>query len=427
MSQPLKLTAERRGAGIARRSFFTRLAGVSALAAHSLRAQPAPTARDAGAAGKTSSAAAEIKEYRDPETRARVVQLTGDGSDNVHLYFTSESFLDGGSDRIVFGSNRSGRFQFYLLEIGAKRLVQLTARDNVRPTQACMAPNGRLYYFDGPALRALDVDKLDDRELYRVPEGFVPRLPTCTTDGRYVAFAYGEKMAVSTESGRIYSSMFETYFQRPASVIMRIETGSGQPVAVWGERMWISHVLINPVQPDCILFCHEGGSMVRQRMWTVNVAKARGRKAVPLYPQRPGEFCVHEYFTRQGEVGFQYEVEREGRIEQYNAYIRTDGSWIRQYLLPGPRPGHIQSNSDNTLVVGDRGFLSEGDRDGSNYMSLMTHHNGRAQVRRLCKRVPGETQYSHGHPVFSGDNRWVLFNSRIGPRENIAMADVQSL
>jgi hypothetical protein len=126
-------------------------------------------------------------------------------------------------------------------------------------------------------------------------------------------------------------------------------------------------------------------------------------------------------------VGFQYEVDREGRREHYNCFIRTDGTWLRQHLLPGRRPGHIQSNSANTLVVGDCGYLSPEDRDGANYMSLITHSNGRAQVRRLCRRRPGETQYSHGHPVFSLDDRWVLFNSRIGNRESICMADVQSV
>jgi hypothetical protein len=79
----------------------------------------------------------------------------------------------------------------------------------------------------------------------------------------------------------------------------------------------------------------EGGSYVNQRMWTVDLSKRRGRKAQPLYVQRPREFCVHEYFTRQGEVGFQYEVEREGQIEYYNCFIRPDGTWIRQFLLPG--------------------------------------------------------------------------------------------
>lgn len=397
---------------INRRSFLKQMGGAAAAAA--------------GERGRTQKVDSEIKEYRDADTGARVMQLTGDGSDNVHLYFTSESFLNG-SERIVFGSNRSGRFQFHLLEIRERRLTQLTNAQSISPQQACLSPKGRLFYFDGPVLRLLQVDTLEDRELYRVPKGWKPSLATCTADGEFVAFAYREDLAVSTETGRIYSTMAETYYQRPASVIMRIKASNGEAVAVWGERAWISHVLIHPHQPDFILFCHEGGSHVFQRMWTVNAAQARNRKAEPLYPQKPGEFCVHEYFTRQGEVGFQYELERGGQREHYNAFIRPDGTWIRQYLLPGPRPGHIQSNTSNTLVVGDRGFLSPTDKDGANFMSLMTHANGRATVRRLCRHKPGNTQYSHGHPVFSLDDRWVLFNSRIGERENIFMADVESI
>jgi Tol biopolymer transport system component len=57
----------------------------------------------------------------------------------------------------------------------------------------------------------------------------------------------------------------------------------------------------------------------------------------------------------------------------------------------------------------------------------MTHSNGVASARRLCRRRPGETEASHGHPVFSPDGRWMLFNSRIGDRDNIFMADVQSI
>jgi len=114
-------------------------------------------------------------------------------------------------------------------------------------------------------------------------------------------------------------------------------------------------------------------------------------------------------------------------MEYYNAFIRPDGTWIRQFLLPGRRPGHMQSNTDNTLVVGDCGYLGPDDREGGDYMSLMTHENGRALVRRLSRRVPGRSQYSHGHPVFSRDDQWVLYNSKIGETHNVYMADVTSI
>ncbi|HWA86368.1 MAG TPA: oligogalacturonate lyase family protein [Opitutus sp.] len=413
-----------------RRAFVKGLALAPALVAlpRWARADAAPVPQPAshGPIGRTIDASGEIKEYKDKETGARVRMLTDGGADNVHLYFTSESFVSG-SDTIVFGSNRTGKFQHYRLDIKAKRLTQLTDGEDVHPTRACLGGE-RLFYFDGPLLRSLNVSTLDDRELYRVPDGFEGGTPTCTAKGDFTAFVYKEKLGKSTTTNVIYSNMAETFYQHPGCVVMRIDTSNGTPVAVWGERQWISHVLIDRVDPAQILFCHEGGGLVSQRMFMVDVhdhTKKAG--ATPLFAMHENEFTVHEFFTRGGEVGFQYEVQRDGQMEYYDAFCRTDGTWLREFRLPGPRPGHIQSNTDNTLVVGDRGYLTPDDKDGDYYMSLMTHENGNERVRRLCRREPGDTQFSHGHPVFSLDDQWVLYNSRIGPKENIAMADVTSI
>ena len=146
-----------------------------------------------GRRGAVQHVGGEIKEHRDAETGARVRRLTADGSDNVHIYFTSESFLGDGSDRLIFTSNRSGSFQHHLLEISAGRLTQLTQGENVRPNMLCVASGGRLFYFDGPVLRMLELDGLTDRVLYRCPDGHSPSLPSCTEDGRYVAFVYREE------------------------------------------------------------------------------------------------------------------------------------------------------------------------------------------------------------------------------------------
>lgn len=428
---------------IDRRFFLTRLAALGGASVTMsgldllMAAEPLPSAGRvtgeaspaAAARGKVQQIRSEIKEYKDSKTGARVRRLTGDGSSNVHPYFTSWAFVGDSADNAIFVSNRSGTHQWYLLDIPAGRLVQLTAGQKISANMACVARRGELFYFDGPVLHSVKTDTLEDRELYRVPAGFKPALPTCTADGRYVAFAYCQETTLSTETGRIYSTMHERYYQHPHSVVMRIETESGAAVAAWGEATWISHVLIHPTQPNLIVFCHEGGgTCVDQRMWIVNLNDTQMRKAAPLYPQRPGESCVHEYFTQQGDVGFQYSLDREGSREEYNAYIRPDGTWIRQYLFPGRRPGHVQANSDNSLVVGDGAYLGPDDKEGRSYVGLMTHANGRVQVRRLAWHgTSWLTQASHGHPSFSPDDRWVIYNSDAEKADNVYMADVQSL
>lgn len=371
---------------------------------------------------------AQIDEYRDEHTGALVRRLTGDGSDNVHLYFTSTSFVGAGAERVVLSSDRAGGRAYFLLEIAERRLVQVTEANVTSFSQACLDPAGRLFQFQGRTLMVTDLSTLVTEELYRVPEGFAPALPTCTADGSHVAFAYREEIATSTETGVIYSTMGERYYQHPACVIMRIETATGRALSVWGERNWISHVCIHPTRPDIILFCHEGGSHVTQRMWTVDASIPRGRLARPLFVQRPEDACVHEYFTAQGEVGFQLTQQSEGQALHFNAFVRPDGSWLREFLLPGPRPGHIQSNSDNTLVVGDRAYLSPDGTEGHAFMAVIRHVNGRGEVTRLCRHdTSWKTQPSHPHPIFSPDDRWVLFTSDAGGACNVYMADVTSL
>jgi oligogalacturonide lyase len=270
------------GNRVDRRRFLTDLAAVGGAAALSAGAtdplvaaepaqEPTPSASGTASAatggrGKVQDVRSEIKEYKDPRTGGRVRRLTGDGSSNIHPYFTSSAFVGDDADRTVFVSNRTGAYQWHLLRISAGRLVQLTAGPKLSPNMACLAPSGTLFYFDDQVLRSVHTDSLEDRELYRVPDGYKPALPTCTADGRYVAFAYCQETAQSTETGRIYSTMHERYYQHPHSVIMRVDAGSGEAVAAWSDATWISHVLIHPTEPNLILFCHEGGSScVQQR------------------------------------------------------------------------------------------------------------------------------------------------------------------
>lgn len=372
---------------------------------------------------------AQIEEYRDEETGAVVRRLTGDGSDNAHLYFTSTSFAGEGADRVIISSDRGGQRAYYLLEIPDATMVQVTEPSDTAFEHACLDPAGRwLFAFRGRSLFRVDLQSLRAEEIYRVPEGFKRSLPTCTADGRYVAFGYQEDLKVSTDVGRIYSTMGEVYYQHPASVVMRVDSEAGEAIAVWGERNWISHVIIDPTNPDLIMFCHEGGGHVKQRMWTVDLRDGPKRQARPLFHQHLGESCCHEYFTRQGEVGFQCNAQHDGRSEGYNCFIRADGTWLRQFLLPGQRPGHIQSNSDNSLVVGDSGYLSPDDSEGGAYMSLIRHVEGRGEVTRLCRHdTSWKTQISHPHPIFSPDDRWVLYTSDAGGACNVYMADVTSI
>ena len=395
---------------------------------------PSPAIIDNGKVGKITNIKSEMKEFKDPKTGARIVQLTSNGSNNVHPYFTTDSFIGDDAKHAIFISDRSGSYQWYMLEIPTGKLVQLTAGRDCDTNSCAVARNGKLFYWDRPTLRYLNLNTFEDRELNHAPVGFDIGIPHCSADGHYVTYSYCELLPTSTARNVIYSTMMERYFQHPRSVAMRIDTaaalGGQTAMACWGEPMHYSHTLIHPTQPNIILYVHEGGhECVKQRMWTVDVDQKRARVSKPLFIQQVGDSCVHEYFTRQGEVGVQYTIIHEdGSMEEFNAFLRIDGTWMRQYRYPDRRPGHIQSNSDNSLCVGDCAYFNPKDDDGDKYLALMTHSNGIVNIKRLAWHgTSWKTQESHPHPVFSPDDRWVIYNSDVEGKYNVYLADVQSV
>lgn len=370
--------------------------------------------------------APETHEYADPITGARVRRLTGADAHSHHLYFTASSYTRGG--HIIIGSERTGSPQLFLMDMPSGKMVQLTDEPGLRPQLSCIHPQQDFaYYTTGTQVKRVNLLTCATDVLYECPRGFHLSLPSITADGSRLAIAYSQDLAKSTETGIIYATMSEHYYQRPVSCIVAIQTdGSGNQV-VWGEQAWISHVCINPLDPDCIVYCHEGGSWVKQRMWVVSVS-ARHQEARPLMVQQPGQVAYHEYFTKDGQIGVQMNGPHQGGHGCYHCFMRPDGTWLRQYLLPGGPSGHIQSNRNNSLRIGDRAYRSPDDQQGELMMGLYRFDGGHDIPTWLCEHGGDfSLQIGHGHPIFSPDDEWVLFTSNKGGTCQVYTAEVGSV
>ena len=366
-------------------------------------------------------------EYRDEIVGVLVARLTPPTADYHHLYFTNASFTADGKD-VILGSNRDGKWRLYRFEIATGRLCRLT-EDEANTHGACLDPVRRIvYYFSGGQLHSVNIDSLKAQTHYETPEGFKPGILSVSSCGRYLAFVYTEVLPSSTASGRIYSGMHEYYFQRPRSVVIRLDLQTGRPSAIWGETNWISHVQISPVDSDIVMFCHEGAFLVKQRMWIVNAMTSVCR---PLYDQKSNEHCSHEYFLKDGRVMSQLAVYGgDGKIftgdrgVHYNLLTNIDNTGLTKFRLPSHAPFHIQSNSDATLHIGDCAFPTPDYPDGGRLMSLIRHIDGRAELRPFC-RHDGDfsVQLGHPHPIFSPDDRYILFSSNSGGKCGVYLAE----
>jgi len=362
---------------------------------------------------------------RDHATGVDVTRVTDGQGDSIFPYFTQVVFSDDGGILLV-SSNRSGKWQVYLLEVESGHLRQLTDEpEGIKPHSSTVLPTkGAAAFLAGQAVKRVDLDGSNLRTLYEPPAGFRASILSPSADGSSVTFAYSESLALSTATGRIYSTMDETLYRRPASVIMRVDTESGAARVLWGEREWISHVNVSPIDPDIVLFCHEGQWHLVQRMWVV---RASTGEVWPLVEQRRWlERSGHEFFTRSGRVVTQYSWRFHAQAKDWvylDAFIQPDGSQPQSFRYLHGRPTHIQVARDETLGVGDRAFPGEGFAEGSAYIGLIRFKDERAIVTALCRHdTSWQSQHSHPHPVFSPDDRCVYFNSDRGGRCNIYRA-----
>ena len=152
----------------------------------------------------------ERREFTQPETGVRAIQLTSAACANVNAYYNYEQFI---GDSLVFYSDRSGVRQIYKVEIDSGKIVQLTDAPVDVGNFAAVPDLGRVYYACGDEVRALDAETLSD-------EPVAARLPGCGRPGLEDVSSCGRYLVLSARPERVVAETSpETSFR----------LGSGEP------------------------------------------------------------------------------------------------------------------------------------------------------------------------------------------------------
>ncbi|MGF7400575.1 oligogalacturonate lyase family protein [Thermoanaerobacterium thermosaccharolyticum] len=369
----------------------------------------------------------ELLKFKDDVTGVEVTKLTDNQGNTIHPYFT-QPLLSSDGKYLLTASDRTGLWQLYSLELETGKMVELTDDSCVAPQSPCLDSNRMIaYYWNGLVLKSVDLSNLIEREIYKVPEGFHPGILSISADGEALDFVYIENLNLSTLTGKLYSGMSETLYRRPSCVVMRVKPYEGTAEAIWGEREWISHVITSPVDKDIIVFCHEGDWHLVQRTWVI---KASTHEIWPIIEtKRYLERAGHEFFTKKGTLVTQYGIRETTNSEWKcsDVFIKPDGSGMRKYdYYPGPKPMHIQVNSTETIGVGDCAYIDSDFKDARNFMILIKYEDNQAKQKLLCRHnTSWKYQYSHPHPIFTNDDRYVIFGSDRDGYNNIYMVPVQ--
>jgi oligogalacturonide lyase len=376
-----------------------------------------------------------MRSFTDAKTGRTVQQLTATGN-NVHLYFTENSF-DLHKDEIIFISDRaSGQdkaphedpvYQLFRMDLASGETVQLTDEPGGVGSVTKTPDSTLVVYKAGKTIKRLDTATGKTNVVYQESGRYTFGAPSISHNRRYVAIVRNE--AVEVPRGPNYTGFKESFYAiKDGRITLAYLDGSGW-LDVWKDTHWLGHFQFSPDDSTIGMFCHEGPwNLVTQRMWIIDFA---ARDVWPLFRQKEEDSIGHEFWTQDGYVFFDdrgpghdgtitsdrtQAVAKEVNVNQ-NAMIPFVGlidRWggVAKKIDMPYYCNHYHANPDNTVLVGD-------DVDD---LVLIDISGSQPKLTTLCNhKTSWHTQTAHCHPTWSWDGRRILYASDYGGRVNLYM------
>lgn len=375
----------------------------------------------------------EFETFADPDTGARVTRLSPRGVACPRNYFYQKCFTNDGR-HLLFGGEFDGVFNLWLLDLATQEARQLTEGkgDNYHGSFITPDDTAVFYVKNRDEFRRVDLVSLEERVVYRVPEGWKGS-GTWVPNSDCTKFAGMEILAADLATGTSGWERFRKQFEMcPHERLIDIDAASGTARIVHEEQRYVGHPMYRPFDDNTMGFCHEGPhDLVDARMWLINTDGSNLRK---VKEHGPGEACMHEFWVPDGSR-MMYVSYTKG--EQARTIWAADPvSLENECIMSMPPCAHLMSNFDGSLLVGDgAGQLGDvADKDGHAFEADPHIHLFDMRTRshqKICRHdtswreYKGNTQATHPHPSFTPDEQRILFSSdRDGGLPGLYLAEV---
>lgn len=369
--------------------------------------------------GKGQVHTLDFQVRRDRDTGARVTRLTPADRVCHRTYFYQRCFSADGQ-QLLFGGNLDGGpdWHYHLLDLSTRRATQLTEGAGENTFGGFLSADDRRLWFVRAEreLVCLELGSLQERVVYRVPEGWVGygtwvANSACT---RMVGIEIHADDWFELDDWRKFALMFEA---RPRCRLIRIDLASGAREVIHERQGWLGHPQYRPFDDHTVAFCHEGPhDRIDARIWFVDEDGGRVRCG---REHAPGESCTHEFWVPDGSAMVYVSLQRG---ESTRRICRLDPVTLQSTVLTEMPPcSHLMSNHDGSLIVGDGS-------SGDPYLHLFDLRRGsqRALARHdsSWRVLYGNRQVTHPHPSFSPDERSVLYTSDVDGEPALCLADL---
>jgi oligogalacturonide lyase len=308
-------------------------------------------------AGAAAQAQSPPREWVEAETGHRVIRLSGDEGGSS-LYFHQNTYTPQG-DKLIFDT-RAGIVAIDVTKLGKEPVkAELIVPEGRAISVAWRTPD--VYYRKDGALWAANIETKATREVtakaarssvINADETLVVGLEN-DPDAPAKVQELGLPMLVTADlvnrnepPGRL----------RPggrslAMVVTNVKTGESKKIHYSTE--WLNHLQASPIDPERVLFCHEGAWHQVDRTWTI---RTDGSELKLMHKRTmPYEIEGHEFFSYDGKwVWYDLQTPRSKEFWLAGVHIET-GERIRYPIARQHWSVHYNISRDGKLFAGDGG------------------------------------------------------------------------
>lgn len=335
----------------------------------------------------------------DPVTGVKIIKLTSFPTINIKLYLHVNAFT-ADSKTLVFQSyhaqKRTSGIDLYKVNTDGTELVQLTQdREAASPV---VSPDGKwVYYLCHGCLKRVSVKDGLEEEI------------SCL-DGIRPSDALSANTAGTTVNGSMSpdGSLYiaDCTLDDGKRAILRFST-DGKDAGIVLKNSEITHTQIDPINGDTIAFQY-GPDEKNRNIWLV---RTDGTELRPLeLPYGNGHWM---WQGRTGRIITNMEKHCQG-ICSASAF-ENDGTV--KVVAEGEHFWHAASDPTGEWIVSDTNWPDHG---------IFLIHAPTGNYRKLCepRSSCGHPQWSHPHPSFSPDGKWVVYNSDVSGTAQMYLAEV---
>src|SRR5262245_48340644 len=381
------------------------------------------------------------KDWIDADTGHRVVRLTGEAGGST-LYFHDNAFSPDG-DRLIVNTP-DGIAMIDVAKIGTDAAKMTVIAPRARG--GYFARRTREIYINDSArgaIVALNVDTKASREVPHArglintdetlsmvknanatdPDGTHPKPPTRTLVPQLQRMFPGKKMEDLTPDQQFSVTKEDGLARRAVNpslqsfVFTNLRTGSTTETGFqYGD---LNHLQFNPVDPNLLLYCHEGTWHELDRTWTIRTDGSQMR----LMHKRTMDMEIngHEWWSWNGKtVWFDLQTPRSQDFWIAGVNMET-GVRTRYHLQRSWWGVHFNSSRDDTLFASDGGDPTQVAyaTDGMWINLLRVQPDGTVSRERLVNMSRHNYVTGRGgvepNVHITPDKTWVIFTGQFGP------------